>query len=42
MKALNRDTRLKHSYNPTGELLKTICRLHRYNQIQKKRKKLWS
>ena len=41
MKALERPTRLKHANNPTGELLKTFCRLHRYNQIQKQRKKLW-
>lgn len=40
MKALRRDTRLKHANNPTGELVRSICRLHRYNQIQKQRKKL--
>ena len=42
MKSLQRDTRLKPSHNPTGELINQLCRLRRYNQIQKKRKKLWA
>ena len=40
MRALRRNTRLKPAHNPTGELIKQLCRLHRYNQIQKQRKKL--
>jgi len=40
MRALHRPTRLKHANNPTGELFRAFCRLRRYNQIQKQRKKL--
>jgi hypothetical protein len=40
MEALRRETKLKHSNNPTGELVKNIRKLYQYNQIQKQRKRL--
>ena len=40
MKAIRRDTRLKPSNNPTGLLINQLCRLHKYNKIQNKRKRL--
>jgi len=41
MRAIRRDTRLKMSHNPTGELANTLVRCLRYKKLQNKRKRLY-
>lgn len=38
MKPLQRDTRIKLSHNPTGEILVAMQRLCKYNKLKKQRK----
>lgn len=40
MKSLQRDTRIKISYNPIGELISILQRVFKYNKIKKLRKGL--
>jgi len=40
MKSLQRDTRIKISHNPVGELISILQRVFKYNKIKKLRKGL--